>query len=132
MAEAVNPHKQYLDQSVQCATPGELISMLFNGCVKFIRWGMEAICREDLEKAHNHIVRAQDIVRELMLSLNMDYDISEGLMSLYTYMHGRLVHANIHKDQEALKEVLDLMTVLRDAWAQALSQNKMPAAHAEG
>jgi flagellar protein FliS len=131
MAEAMNPYQQYKDQSVQYASPGELISMLFNGCVKYIRWGMEAICREDIEKAHTNIIRAQDIIRELILSLNMDYDISEGLMALYAYMHSKLVQANINKDQEILIEVLEMVTVLRDAWEEALKQNQAPVQSVE-
>ena len=93
----VNPYQQYQEQSVMTASPGELTLMLYNGCIKFINQAKLFIEQKNIEKANNAIIRAQDIIQELMVTLNMDYEISKNLAALYDYMNRRLIDANISK-----------------------------------
>ena len=119
-----NPYQQYEKQSVMTASPGELTLMLYNGCIKFIKMGIKYIGEGNIEKAHNSIVRSQDIIDELTVTLDMQYEISENFQTLYDYMGRRLVEANISKDVEILEEVEGLMTELRDTWAEAIKRNR--------
>jgi len=119
-----NPYQQYQQQSVMTATPGELTLMLYNGCIKFIKQAKMAIENKEIEKAGSVILRAQDIVQELMITLNTDYEISDNLYALYDYMYRRLIDANISKDIAPLDETLDLMTDLRDTWTQVIKINR--------
>lgn len=119
-----NPYQQYEQQSVMTASPGELTLMLYNGCIKFIKMGIQHIEQKDIEKAHNAIVRAQDIIDELAVTLDMQYEISEPMQKLYDYMGRRLIEANISKDIYILKEVEGLMVELRDTWADAIKINR--------
>jgi flagellar protein FliS len=116
----INAYKQYREDAVATATPEGLTLMLYDGLVKFIKQGKFFIERKDWEKAHKAIVRAQDIVEELNCTLNMDYEISTNLRSLYLYMKDRLVEANIGKDSEILDEVLVFAEELRDTWKEAM------------
>jgi len=115
-----NPYQQYQQQSVMTASPGELTLMLYNGCMRFIKQAMECVSNRDLEGAHNAIIRAQDIILELMSSLDMNYEISSGLAALYDYMHRRLIDANTQKNVQILEEVLGFVTEMRDTWAEAI------------
>lgn len=118
----MNPYQVYKNQSVMLAPPEELTLMLYNGCVKFIGQAEIAIHNRDIPKANEYIQRAQDILEELMSTLDMSYEISKSLMSLYDYMIRRLIDANIAKDTGILEEVLNLVTELRDTWAEAMKR----------
>jgi flagellar protein FliS len=115
-----NPYQQYQQQSVMTASPGELLVMLYNGCIRFIKQAMECIESKDLEGAHKAIIRAQDIILEFMSTLDMKYEISHNLLALYDYLHRRLVEANTKKDVVILEEVLTFVTELRDTWAEVV------------
>ena len=65
-------------------------------------------------------MRANAIINELNATLDMKYEIAKGLRPLYDFISERLVAANIEKNADALKEVLELVTELRDTWKQAM------------
>lgn len=117
----LNPYQQYQQQSVMTATPGELTLMLYNGCIKFIKQARMAVENKEIEKASYAILRAQDIIQELMITLNKDYEISNNLYILYDYIYQRLVDANISKDIASLNEALELIKDLRDTWIEVIS-----------
>ncbi len=117
---ANKPHQQYQQSMINTATPQELTLMLYNGLVRFIKLSMEAMDEKDIEKTNNYIVRAQDIVIEFMSTLDMGYEVSNGLMALYDYMNRRLTDANVSKDKAIAAEVLGFAEQLRDTWAQAM------------
>jgi len=100
--------------------------MLYNGLVKFIMQAQCAIDEKDNGKAHNCIVRAQDIVLHFSTTLNMEYEVSHGLAQMYDFMYRRLIDANIKKDKEILEEVLGFAKELRDTWSQAMKLAKQP------
>lgn len=117
-------HNTYKESSIFTASPEELTLMLFNGLVRFIMQAQKAIEDKDVQKAHESIVRAEDIIAEFQATLDMQYELSEGLALLYEYMHRRLVEANMQKDMGILEEILGLAKDLRDTWAQAMKLAK--------
>lgn len=119
-----NPYAKYQQQSVMTATPGELTLMLYSGCIRFIKQGKKAIEENDIVAANNAIIKGQDIVVELMATLNDDYEISKNLYSLYEYIYHRLIDANISKDIKILDEALEFMENLRDTWTEAIKMDR--------
>ena len=119
-----NGYNQYKENSVYTATPEELTLMLYNGLVKFIMLAQSAIDEKNIERANNSIIRAQDIVREFRVTLDMKYEVSKHLDSIYDYMYRRLIQANIKKDKDILEEVLAMAKDLRDTWTQAMKLSK--------
>lgn len=119
-------YNQYKQNSIYTSTPEELTLMLYNGLIKFIMQAQSGMEEKDLEKAHNSTIRAQDIVLHFRATLDMKYEVSQGLDSLYEYMHRRLIEANIKKENEILMEVLGIAKELRDAWGQAMKLAKQP------
>ncbi|MGI5999158.1 MAG: flagellar export chaperone FliS [Lutispora sp.] len=119
-----NPYKQYQQNVVNTSTPQELTLMLYNGLIKFLNLGMQAIGEKDMQGAHNNIIKAQRIIEEFMSTLDMDYDISKNLYSIYEYMNRRLIDANIRKDKDIIEEVLGFAKELRDTWSQAMKLAK--------
>ncbi|MGA9224748.1 MAG: flagellar export chaperone FliS [Mesobacillus sp.] len=119
-----NPYQSYQQSSVNTASPGELTLMLYNGCLKFINLSKHAMEQKDIPARNTNILKAQKIVQELMVTLNMDLEVSENMMSLYDYMHRRLIEANIKNDKAILEEVESLVTEFRDTWKQVIQMNR--------
>lgn len=115
-----NAYNQYKENSVFTASPEELTLMLYNGLIKFIMLSQKAMEDKDFPKAHENIIRSEDIVQEFISSLDMRYEVSQSMMLMYDYMYRRLMEANTKKDKEILNEVLGFAKELRDTWAQAM------------
>lgn len=126
--------KEYKKTQVITASQGKLIVMLYDGAIRFINNAMDLIenPKRDIEKIHNNIVKAQDIITELISSLNMEAgDIAHRLFSIYIYLSQRLTEANIKKTKEPLLEVKKHLSELREAWAEASKKSQAPTANKE-
>jgi flagellar secretion chaperone FliS len=119
-----NPYQQYQNNSVNTASPGELTLMLYNGCLKFIKLAKKAIEDKNIEVKNTNIQKAQNIVSELMVTLNMDAEISKNILSLYDYLNRRLMEANIQNDVSILNEVEEFVVDFRDTWKQVIQANR--------
>jgi flagellar protein FliS len=116
----------------ETASPADLILQLYDGLLNNLQRADNAMAEtHDLAAANAALLRAQDIVAELVASLDMDAgEIAEQLADLYQYVYRRLIEANLQKDRAAVAEVSRLMGRIRDAWAQIVST--APAAAAAG
>ena len=119
-----NPYAKYKEQSVTTATPEELTLMLYNGCIKFINLAEVYIEEKDYGKSNLNIQKAQDIIQELNITLNMDYEISQNLRQLYTFINEKLLDANIKKDKQALFDAKEIISELRDTWKEAMALSR--------
>lgn len=119
-----NPYAKYKEQSVTTATPEELTLMLYNGCIKFINLAEVYIEEKDYAKSNLNIQKAQDIIQELNITLNMDYEISQNLRQLYTFINEKLLDANIKKDKQALFDAKEIVSELRDTWKEAMALSR--------
>ena len=113
-----NPYDQYKRTEINTANQGKLIVMLYDGAIKFLNIAVENMDPRTYDVVNTNIIKAQDIITELLLSLNMKEggEIAKNLTSLYVYFKKQLLEANIQKSAEILKEVLALLKELRDAW----------------
>lgn len=119
-----NPYQAYQQNSVVQSTPGELTLMLYNGCLKFLNQAKKGIETNNIELKNTNIQKAQNILREFMVTLDMSQNISESMASLYEYMINRLVEANIKNDVEMIEEVYGLTLEFRDTWKQVVQINR--------
>lgn len=113
-------YSQYEQNSVFTASPEELTFMLYNGLVKFIMQAQKSISENNVQKANDCIIKAENIIREFEITLDKKYEISKYLLAIYDYMYRRLVEANTKKDIQILEEVLGFARELRDTWSQAM------------
>jgi len=116
--------QRYQTNQLNTSTPGELTLQLYNGAIRFIKLTKAAIAERQLEKAHECNLRVQDIISELIITLNREYPISEQFLIMYDYMKRRMIEANISKDVEILSEVEDLFIQFRDTWREVLKLSK--------
>ena len=126
MQNRTTPWNSYRQVAARTAPPGQLVLMLFEGAIRFLEQAKLGFTHEDpLEfnlTISNNIIRAQDIINELNLSLNMREGgaFAANQRRLYNYMDWRLQEANQFKTKEGVEEIIGRMTVLRDAWAEML------------
>ncbi|MDH7577278.1 MAG: flagellar export chaperone FliS [Bacillota bacterium] len=116
----VNPYDQYRQAQVLTAPPERLVLMLYDGAIRFLDEARAALNARDTARVHERVTRVQDILTELMATLDFSYEISGNLYRLYEYLHGRLVQANLKKEAAPLDEVQRLLRELCDTWTQAL------------
>ncbi|MDR9507290.1 flagellar export chaperone FliS [Brevibacillus agri] len=109
----------YLRNSIDTAQPAQLLIMLYDGAIKFAKLTIEAIKENKIAEAHNYNLRVQNIIEELMSTLNHDYEISKQLHSLYEFYLHLLITANMTKDIAPIQEFLAQFTELRNSWLQA-------------
>lgn len=120
-----SPYKNYIKQEVEGATKGKLVLLLYDGAIKFMRIAVRAIDEQDIQTAHNNIMRAQNILYELMSTLNMDAgDVSKNLLRLYDFMIWQLIEANREKDKEKIEGVIKIMSNLREAWREVVQKEE--------
>ena len=118
----------YKETSVKTASQGTLILMLYDEGIKRIEAAIklldvEKMPPESIEKINANIIKAQEIVTELMASLNTEKggQIANNLMAIYSYFYQQLLQSNIKKDISLLKEILNMMKDLRLAWQEAVN-----------
>ena len=113
-----NGYEKYKKVDVSTASQNRLIVMLYDGAIKFLETACAAMDKKHgTEEAHNNIVKAQEIIYELLSSLNYDAgDIAHRLASIYTYMNQKLTEGNISKTKPPLLEVIRYLKELKTAW----------------
>jgi flagellar protein FliS len=123
-----NPWQSYRQVATRTASPGQLVLMLYEGAIRFLERAEAGFQLEDPVEfnttINDNILRAQDIVRELDFSLNVDQggELAVQLRRLYDYFDRTLLEANLRKDPAGIGEVIKRITVLRDAWETMLAQ----------
>lgn len=120
----LHAQKNYMNTQIQTSSPGELTLMLYNGCIRFIKLALNCMERHDYEGKHNNFIKAQNVIDELQSTLNMDYELSHQLNSLYLFMREKLLEANVKQNRTAAEDCLRLLTELRDTWEEALKSLK--------
>jgi flagellar protein FliS len=118
----INPYNKYQESSVQTATPGQLVILLYDGAIRFTRSAMEEVENKRYETANQFFFKAQSIIHELIASLDSDVEFSKNLYAIYEYMLHQLIQANFRKSAEPAREVLQYLLELRDSWRQAIKK----------
>ena len=119
----MSPNKQYQvyqNNAVNTASGGQLTLMLYNGCIRFINLAIKDMTEQNFEAKNTHIQKAQDIIQELMLTLDPKVEISKQLLPLYEYTNHQLQEGNIKNDIQFLEEALSFVTQFRDTWKEVL------------
>ncbi len=118
-------YSNYKEVDIETASGLKLVIMLYSGAIKFLNIAKSGISEKRLDVANNNIIKAQDIVSELVSSLNFEAgEIAHNLYSLYIYMNRRLMEANIEKNTEIINEIIKLLNSLKSAWEELLKQQK--------
>lgn len=117
-------YAQYNNSKVLTASPAELTLMLYDGSIKFCNIAIDAVERNDAAKAHNNIVKVENIIDYLRKTLDMKYPVAQDFERMYVYLEKRLVEANTKKDKEILEEINVHLHAIRDTWKEVMRVNR--------
>lgn len=89
--------QQYLKVQVETAGPGELTLLLYQEMVKSLLSAKRLYSQNQFEAMNEPLYKVRAILNELMISLNMDYDIAKNLRSLYEFYYSYIAEFIIKK-----------------------------------
>lgn len=100
----------------------KILSMLFEGAIRFTRFAIMGMEKEDPRIKGENISKVLAILTELDCALDRDQDktLADNLNELYQYMMKRLTQANFYNEKKALVEVNQLLSELKDAFDRAI------------
>ncbi|MDR2135773.1 MAG: flagellar export chaperone FliS [Treponema sp.] len=134
-----NQLSAYRETRVKTASQGQLVIMLYDEIVKQLDRSLELLTLDTggkkdpgrIEKINKAVLKAQEIITELMVSLNFEQggDIARNLFSLYTWFNQELLEANVKQDPRRITVVRNMANELRSAWAQIAAKNPVETAN---
>ncbi len=111
---------QYQRTQVETASPTRLVILLYEGAIRFCQIAQDAMVAKDLPRQHKNLINAQNIITELLGSINHEQggEIAENLSRLYAHMLEQLVTANLYDRIEQVKAVQGMLRELRASWVE--------------
>ena len=130
-----NAISTYRETRVKTASQAQLIVMLYEEVVKNLDRALELLAENtggrqnpgNIEKITRVILKAQEIITELSVSLDFDEggDIAKNLFSLYTWFNRELLEANISHDISRINAVRNQLNELKTAWVEIASRSNL-------
>ena len=121
-----NGIQMYRKTNVVTADPKRLVLMCYEGAIDSLKIGKQKIAEKDYEGKAKNITKARDIISELKSSLTFDKGgtIAANLDSLYNYMLGRIMEADLENDVQAFEDVIGILVDLESAWEEIFYNQK--------
>ena len=119
-----NPYAKLSEDVVYSATKEELTLMLYEGALRFVNQAEIALDKKDYNKVNELLIRVQDIIRELQITLKDEYEVAGYFRSMYDYIFRLLIDANISKEKPPLEEAKGYIREFRDLWKEAMKLAK--------
>jgi flagellar protein FliS len=119
--KAINAYKKdSLKQQLTNADPHKITLMLMSGAIDRLAFAKGCIERTDLSGKSQYLSKTTAILINLRDTIEMktNPEFSQNLYALYDYMLEKIGDANITNTIDPLHEVSELLTPIRDAWAQ--------------
>ena len=127
-----NAISTYRETRVKTASQGQLIIMLYDEAVKHLDYGLELLSLNaggkknpgNIEKISKSILKAQEIITELIVSLDFEQggEIAKNLFSIYTWFNKELLEANISHNFRRIIAVRNQLSELRVAWVEVAAK----------
>jgi flagellar protein FliS len=119
----VNPYAAstaaYQEQAVLTASPGQLVVMLYDGAIRFLRQADAAMGEQAVAHSHDRMNRAEAIIDELLSTLDMSQgSIAQNLEGIYVFWKKLLWEVRLERDRDKLAILIRQIANLREAWAQ--------------
>jgi flagellar protein FliS len=116
----------YRINQIQMASKEQLLIITYDIGIKACVAAERALGVNDVELINSNLQRAQAVIRELMLTLNIEQggEVAIALMKLYDYMYYQLVDANVKKAAEPVSMVRQMMEELKSTWVEAINKLK--------
>jgi flagellar secretion chaperone FliS len=121
-----NASSTYKETKIKTAGQGQLIIMLYEEAIRQLSLAIEMLelknenkkIHDKIEKINKAIMKAEEIITELMVSLDFDQggEIAKNLFALYSWFNKELLEASISQDVERIKVVKNMFGELHNSW----------------
>ncbi|MDY7036404.1 MAG: flagellar export chaperone FliS [Thermodesulfobacteriota bacterium] len=111
----------YRKTNVITADPKRLILMCYEGAIDNLKIAKMRYVEKDYEGKGKALIKAQDIINELLCSLDLEKGgaIARNLDSLYNYMLRKIIHADVNRTMDTIDEIIGMLDELKSAWEEA-------------
>ena len=111
----------YRANSVMTASPGQLVVMLYDGAVRFLKQAEIALGEGAAVHAGDRIAKAEAVLDELLVTLDLEQggEIAQRLQGIYVFCKRLLIEARVERDTGRIVQTARLLGELREAWAEA-------------
>ncbi|GIG22612.1 hypothetical protein Cch01nite_33360 [Cellulomonas chitinilytica] len=111
---------RYMADAVATVGPARLLTMLYDRMLLDVDRAVESLQAGDRPGASSHLMHAQEIVAELIVSLDEQaWDGGPQLMSIYRFLLTELVETGVRGDVEKARACRGLIEPLAEAWHEA-------------
>ncbi len=115
---------RYGHDTVQTASPQRLLVLLYDRLSLDLQRAQQAQLEGERETAHTNLAHAQDIVAELLASLDVGaWEGARDLARLYTWLMTELTRANVRMDASVTAGCRQVVEPLREAWTEATASS---------
>lgn len=124
----IDARSRYVTDAVVTVGPARLLTMLYDRLLLDVDRAAESLSAGDRAAGAGYLQHAQDIVAELMSSLDERvWDGGAPLMEIYRYLFTALVDAAVQADVDRVAECRGVIEPLRDAWHEAAQAATAPS-----
>lgn len=120
----------YLSTQVHTTSKGELLLMLYDAAIKFMKQAKIKIDEKDYAAKGILISKAIEVISELTSSLNKEKggELAENLSQLYIFCNTRLLQANLKMDTSKIDEVIKIIDGIASAYREIIPTEEAQAA----
>lgn len=112
--------RAYTAAAVMTASPEQLVSMLYDGAIRFLRQAAAAARAGRRDVARQRLRSAHAIIQELSTSLDLRQgELAARLHAIYRFCSRHLIESTAASNPDGYEEVAALLAELRSAWEQA-------------
>jgi flagellar protein FliS len=119
-----NAYSAYSNSKLMTASPAKLTLMLYDGAIKFTNIAIDAVEKNDYEKANTYIQKTQRIIEEFRATLDFKYPVAQDFENVYKMLGEKLIYANVKKDADILRAALGNLRTMRDTWEEVMKLAK--------
>lgn len=112
--------QQYLKVQVETASPGELTLILYREMVKLLQIAKQLYSQNQIEGMNAALHKVRAILNELIVTLNMNYDVSKNLYQLYEFYSRYIAEFMIERNEKMLDDTLEFAQGMAETWKQAV------------
>ena len=120
MIANINGYQAYQKNKYSTASPHKLITMLYDGAIRFANQAIDYIEQRNIEGKASAIHRFQEIIYELISCLNFKEgkSMADNLYSLYNYVIELSNKSSVELTVQPMKEAIGIIAEIKSAWEQ--------------
>ncbi|MBR0172623.1 MAG: flagellar protein FliS [Lachnospiraceae bacterium] len=110
--------KQIYTRRISNANRAQLVTVVYDMALEYMEDGKNALAEEQYDDADFALKHARACLDDLIGALDMQYEMSAGLMQLYLFCKRELSAAQGRRDTSRIANARTVIEKIREAWVQ--------------